>query len=62
MRAGFILPDWSSLAGLEDDRLPLLATALLIARDEYPQLDADLYAPLGLVPRQVVLERDLKLA
>lgn len=46
MRAGFILPDWNSLAGLEDDSLPLLATALLIARDEYPQLDADLYDTL----------------
>ncbi len=46
MRAGFILPDWSALAGLEDDRLPLVATALLIARDEYPQLDADLYDTL----------------
>ena len=46
MRAGFILPEWSSLAGLDDDSLPLLATALLIARDEYPQLDADLYDTL----------------
>ena len=46
MRAGFTLPDWNSLAGLEGDTLPLLATALLIARDEYPQLDADLYDTL----------------
>lgn len=46
MRAGFMLPDWNSLAGFEDDTLPLLATALLIARDEYPQLDADLYDTL----------------
>lgn len=46
MRAGFTLPEWNSLAGLEDDTLPLLATALLIARDEYPQLDADLYDTL----------------
>ena len=33
------LPDWDSLASLDDDHLPLLETALLIARDEYPQLD-----------------------
>lgn len=42
----FSLPDWNSLATVEDERLPLLATALLIARDEYPQLDADLYDTL----------------
>ncbi|MCJ0825571.1 SirB1 family protein [Luteimonas sp. 50] len=46
MRAGFELPDWNRLAGQEDDTLPLLGTALLIARDEYPQLDADLYDTL----------------
>jgi len=46
MRASLALPDWNSLAGLDDDHLPLLATALLIARDEYPQLDADLYDTL----------------
>jgi regulator of sirC expression with transglutaminase-like and TPR domain len=46
MRAGFNLPDWNSLATLEGDTLPLFATALLIARDEYPQLDADLYDTL----------------
>ena len=46
MRAGFDLPDWKSLAGQEDDTLPLLGTALLIARDEYPRLDADLYDTL----------------
>ena len=46
MRAGFALPDWNSLAGLDDDNLPLLGTALLVARDEYPQLDADLYDTL----------------
>jgi regulator of sirC expression with transglutaminase-like and TPR domain len=46
MRAGFDLPDWNSLAGQEDDTLPLLGTALLIARDEYPRLDADLYDTL----------------
>ena len=46
MRAGFELPDWNSLARLDDDQLPLLGTALLIASDEYPQLDADLYDTL----------------
>ena len=46
MRAGFDLPDWNSLASLEGDTLPLLGTALLIARDEYPQLDPDLYDTL----------------
>jgi regulator of sirC expression with transglutaminase-like and TPR domain len=34
------LPDWNALARLGDDELPLLDTALLIARDEYPDLDA----------------------
>jgi regulator of sirC expression with transglutaminase-like and TPR domain len=34
------LPDWSALAGLADDQVPLLASALLIAHDEYPDLDA----------------------
>ena len=37
------LPDWDHLAALDDDTLPLLGTALLIARDEYPQLDAEHY-------------------
>ena len=46
MRARFNLPDWNSLATLEGDTLPLFATALLIARDEYPQLDPDLYDTL----------------
>jgi len=46
MREHFALPDWNTLAALDDDTLPLLATALLIARDEYPQLDADLYDTL----------------
>ncbi|MFC3716674.1 SirB1 family protein [Luteimonas soli] len=40
------LPDWNSLARLDDGALPLLGTALLIARDEYPDLDADLYDTL----------------
>lgn len=42
----FPMPEWNSLATLEDARLPLLATALLIARDEYPDLDPDLYDTL----------------
>jgi regulator of sirC expression with transglutaminase-like and TPR domain len=33
------LPEWNSLGSLGDDELPLLDTALLIARDEYPELD-----------------------
>lgn len=44
--AGFLLPDWSALAALEDDGLPLLGTALLIARDEYPDLEASAYDAL----------------
>jgi regulator of sirC expression with transglutaminase-like and TPR domain len=46
MRKPFALPDWNSLARLEDESLPLLGTALLIARDEYPELDPDLYDTL----------------
>src|SRR6185312_9830555 len=46
MAVKFPLPDWNQLAGADDARLPLLATALLIARDEYPGLDADLYDTL----------------
>lgn len=33
------LPHWDALASTEDARVPLLATALLIANDEYLQLD-----------------------
>lgn len=40
------LPGWNALAKHDDESLPLLATALLIARDEYPELDADLYDTL----------------
>jgi len=43
MHQRFPLPDWTDLAGVDDRELPLLGTALLIARDEYPQLDADHY-------------------
>lgn len=37
------LPSWDALARMDDDALPLLGTALLIARDEYPQLQPGLY-------------------
>lgn len=47
MRARLALPDWNSLARLDDESLPLLGTALLIAHDEYPGLDADLYDTLA---------------
>ena len=43
MHHRFPLPDWDALAASDDATLPLLGTALLIARDEYPQLDADHY-------------------
>jgi regulator of sirC expression with transglutaminase-like and TPR domain len=39
----YALPDWNTLATYDDDELPLLDTALLIARDEYPHLDAGAY-------------------
>jgi uncharacterized membrane protein (UPF0127 family) len=44
MHGRYVLPDWNSLAACGDDELPLLDTALLIARDEYPALDAGAYA------------------
>ncbi|AER57361.1 hypothetical protein DSC_13585 [Pseudoxanthomonas spadix BD-a59] len=34
------------MASQADEAVPLLGTALLIARDEYPELDADLYEAL----------------
>ncbi len=40
------LPEWNALAAQADEALPLLETALLIARDEYPDLDADVYDAL----------------
>ena len=40
------LPEWNALASQPDDTVPLLETALLIARDEYPDLDPDLYDTL----------------
>lgn len=33
------LPAWASLAEADDDQVPLLGCALLIARDEYPDMD-----------------------
>lgn len=33
------LPDWQALPRLDDEAVPLFASALLIARDEYPDLD-----------------------
>lgn len=43
MTSSYLLPDWNTLVAYDDDELPLLDTALLIARDEYPQLDAGFY-------------------
>src|SRR5690554_3391 len=40
------LPGWGSLAALDDGDIPLLGTALLIARDEYPDLDPHHYEEL----------------
>ena len=42
----FPLPDWNELAASDDRTLPLLGTALLIARDEYPALDPAQYDAL----------------
>lgn len=44
MNAHDTLPDWNALSALGDDEVPLLQTALLIARDEYPDLDGREYA------------------
>ena len=46
MKKIFELPDWNSLAPMPDATLPLLETALLIARDEYPDLEAENYIAL----------------
>lgn len=43
MQGQITLPTWDSLAELDDEALPLLPTALLIARDEYPDLDPAVY-------------------
>nr|WP_045767188.1 SirB1 family protein [Xanthomonas albilineans] len=47
MSDALTLPSWNTLSTLDDDALPLLATALLIARDEYPELDAAHYDTLA---------------
>ncbi|WP_045728181.1 SirB1 family protein [Xanthomonas sp. GPE 39] len=47
MADALTLPSWNTLSTLDDDALPLLATALLIARDEYPELDAAHYDTLA---------------
>ncbi|WP_422504909.1 SirB1 family protein [Stenotrophomonas sp. GZD-301] len=46
MQGQMTLPEWDSLADLDDEALPLLPTALLIARDEYPDLDPKVYDAL----------------
>lgn len=43
METRFTLPDWDMLAATDDESLPLLASALAIARDEYPDLDGAAY-------------------
>ena len=40
MNDRFTLPDWSAFAALDDSDVPLLSGALLIALDEYSDLDA----------------------
>ena len=40
------LPTWDTLARMDDDALPLLGTALLIARDEYPDMQPAHYDAL----------------
>ena len=41
-----VLPSWAALAGVVDEALPLLEVALLIAQDEYPDLDPSRYDAL----------------
>src|SRR5690554_4463626 len=43
MDAPDTLPTWDALAARDDDDIPLLGAALLIARDEYPDLDPSHY-------------------
>ena len=64
MRTTAPLPDWNTLANLGDDELPLLDTALLIARDEYPDLDAAGYTAQVQTYAEALrpqLDRDLDL-
>lgn len=46
MAEQLLLPGWNSLATVDDQTLPLMSTALLIASDEYPDLSAELYDTL----------------
>jgi len=46
MQDRITLPDWDALADVDDEALPLLPTALLIARDEYPDLQPGVYDAL----------------
>ena len=48
------LLDWNTLATLDDESLPLLQAALLIARDEYPDLDPAPYEALVQAARRLV--------
>ncbi|MGY0560047.1 SirB1 family protein [Luteimonas sp. A277] len=43
MSTDLLLPGWNALATLDDADIPLLGTALLIARDEYPDLEPQYY-------------------
>ncbi|MEN1943479.1 SirB1 family protein [Luteimonas sp. MJ293] len=43
MSTDLLLPDWNALATLDDADIPLLGTSLLIARDEYPELEPHYY-------------------
>ncbi|HIY71716.1 MAG TPA: SirB1 family protein [Candidatus Luteimonas excrementigallinarum] len=43
MTSELLLPAWNTLASLDDADIPLLGTALLIARDEYPDLEPRCY-------------------
>ena len=45
-QANIELPAWEALARMDDDALPLLGTALLIARDEYPLMEPAHYDAL----------------
>ena len=43
MAQTILLPSWTQLAHVDDADFPLLSSALLIAKDEYPHLDAQRY-------------------
>lgn len=49
--------DWQDLLSLPEGKIPLLRAALLIARDEYPELDLEAYeARLGELAARLQLE------